>query len=523
MSAHMATAPHKDTGQFMTHLFVSILPLFIHYLVSHLLKLSPVDRYDIAKLFWSPPPPGIQKRSRSPTLASRGHRRRPARTIDRTNIVSARMEATKTRKHGRWRSYLFPFLWRAYQVGCCVEVVLRRFVGWLRILRHPVQWWTTRHLALQADRPRRVLQTRFDSDSFAVGVDNHASRCMGNDKRLFENLTLARAAQRVGGISKGLAIEGKGTLVLDVNDDTGKPHRIKIPNSLYLPELRMCLLSPQHWAQEAGDNYPLPNGTRMENTAHNCVLVWGQGKHVKTIPFDPATNTPIFYTSPSTSSYRAFVNTFMACEAPYFERERVLHVPRRRHLDGTPPPPEEFVAEENLNVKEGFRVGEGAIGADDDTVPAGNLPPPPELAPHQDLHQRDALSFDPSPLLRDDEEYSLSAPDDQAKLMRWHYHLGHLPFGRLQQLARNGGIPKKLADVRPPRCAGCLYGAMTKEPWRTKQRHEETHPVFAATKPGKCVSVNHMQLLEPGFYGQAKGGLTKTRYRNATVFVDHYS
>ena len=81
---------------------------------------------------------------------------------------------------------------------------------------------------------------------------------MGNDKRLFKNLMLVRAAQRVGGISKGLAIEGKGTLVLDVNDDTGKPHSIEIPSSLYLPGLRMCLLSPQHWAQEAEDNYPLP-------------------------------------------------------------------------------------------------------------------------------------------------------------------------------------------------------------------------------------------------------------------------
>jgi hypothetical protein len=32
-----------------------------------------------------------------------------------------------------------------------------------------------------------------------------------------------------------------------------------------------------------------------------------------------------------------------------------------------------------------------------------------------------------------------------------------------------------------------------------------------------------MQSTEPGFYGQAKGALTKTRYRNATIFVDHYS
>jgi hypothetical protein len=32
-----------------------------------------------------------------------------------------------------------------------------------------------------------------------------------------------------------------------------------------------------------------------------------------------------------------------------------------------------------------------------------------------------------------------------------------------------------------------------------------------------------MQSTEPGFYGQAKGTLTKTRYRNATIFVDHFS
>jgi hypothetical protein len=86
---------------------------------------------------------------------------------------------------------------------------------------------------------------------------------MGNNRRWFKNLVIAHAAQRIRGISKGLAIKGKGTLVFDVNDDTDKPHRIKIPNSLSLPGLKMCLLSPQHWAQEARDNYPLTHGTRM--------------------------------------------------------------------------------------------------------------------------------------------------------------------------------------------------------------------------------------------------------------------
>ncbi len=31
-----------------------------------------------------------------------------------------------------------------------------------------------------------------------------------------------------------------------------------------------------------------------------------------------------------------------------------------------------------------------------------------------------------------------------------------------------------------------------------------------------------MQSTEPGFYAQAKGALTKTHYRNATIFVDHF-
>jgi hypothetical protein len=250
---------------------------------------------------------------------------------------------------------------------------------------------------------------------------------MGNNKHIFENLVLTRTAQRVGGTSKGLAIEGKGTLVVTINDDNGKPHRIKIPNSLYLPGLRMCLLSPQHWVQEARDNYPLPNGTRMENDAHSCKLFWGQGRFVKMIPLNDATNTPIFYMSPLTTGYRAFVHTFQALEAPFLSREHVLQLPGRRWLDcSVPPPPEEFVAEENINYKKTTTGNEGVVRADDDTVIAGNLPPPDEA--HPDAIHCQALTFDPSPPLAKEDEYSLSAPDDQAELMRWHYRLGHKPF-----------------------------------------------------------------------------------------------
>ena len=90
---------------------------------------------------------------------------------------------------------------------------------------------------------------------------------MANAPHLFEDLQLTDDAGDVKGIGNGLAIEGKGTFKFLLEDDQGKIHTIKIPNSLYLPGLKQCLLSPQHWAQEAGDGQ-----TWMGNFKRECVL-----------------------------------------------------------------------------------------------------------------------------------------------------------------------------------------------------------------------------------------------------------
>ncbi len=128
----------------------------------------------------------------------------------------------------RWHTYLFVALWLTFQVGCCVVAMLHTAIKWVHAIR-----WPAPHkirLALHANcHPALANDVRFDSNLFAVGVDNHASRCMGNNKRLFDNLILARTLHRVEGISKGLAIQGKGMLVINIKDDNGKPHRIKIP------------------------------------------------------------------------------------------------------------------------------------------------------------------------------------------------------------------------------------------------------------------------------------------------------
>jgi hypothetical protein len=134
---------------------------------------------------------------------------------------------------------------------------------------------------------------------------------MANAPHLFEDLRLNKDKGQVDKLNSGLDIAGQGTFKFSITDNNGKSHAIKIPISLYVPKLRMCLLSPQHWAQEAGDKQ-----TWKENYSDRCVLNWKGGK--KTVPFQPMTNVPVFYMAPSSCSCHAFAATFKAMEAPYF-------------------------------------------------------------------------------------------------------------------------------------------------------------------------------------------------------------
>jgi hypothetical protein len=199
-----------------------------------------------------------------------------------------------------------------------------------------------------------------------------------------------------------------------------------------------------------------------------------------------------------------------------------LQYPGRHLMDDEPAfAPEEFVAEENLNFDKEESV-DGGVESDDEMVKTSNLPAPHEEEIPSDAICRGPLTFNSSPPPEEGEDVHLAAANDQAELMRWHYRLGHLTFAKLKQLALNREIPKKLAKVTPPKCAGCLFGAMTKIPWRGKET-KASHEVFIATKPGECVSVDQMASTEVGFFVQMKGKLTKRCYRCAMIFVNHCS
>ncbi len=229
-----------DTGQeIATYLLLHLILIVIYQLVFLAIPEDPILLRILANTL---------VKTAAWRLRGHPHGARPKKTKcfkkPKKNLISEKQDIQDMTIKNKLPTYLVPALFAALKVGCRIEAKLRRFQCPLK--RAP------QSLALQSaflDDP----VVRFNLDSFSIGIDNHASRCMANAPHLFKNLHLTNDAGEVNGIGKGLAIKGKETFRFLLEDGNEKTHTIKIPNSLYLPGLKQCLLLPQHWAQEAGD------------------------------------------------------------------------------------------------------------------------------------------------------------------------------------------------------------------------------------------------------------------------------
>jgi hypothetical protein len=109
-----------------------------------------------------------------------------------------------------------------------------------------------------------------------------------------------------------------------------------------------------------------------------------------------------------------------------------------------------------------------------------------------------------------------------AEMLWFHHKFGHISFARLQEMAKVGIIPKRLAKCPIPTCSACLYAKAIRGKWRgkTANNSDEARKPF---KPGECVSVNQLKLPTPGLIAQLSGFLTIKIYGYVTVYLDHAS
>ena len=108
------------------------------------------------------------------------------------------------------------------------------------------------------------------------------------------------------------------------------------------------------------------------------------------------------------------------------------------------------------------------------------------------------------------------------ELLRFHHQFGHVSFLKLQQMAKLGTIPKRLATCPVPACSACLYAKAIRCKWRSRTTNNQEEASKPA-RPGERVSVDQLVSPTPGLIAQMTGFLTNKRYKYATVYVDQAS
>lgn len=340
-------------------------------------------------------------------------------------------------------------------------------------------------IAAQASDAMEDIHFSYDTDAGLVGVDNRCSACISHDSDDF--IGPLEDSNRVIKGYGGTRTTGvkTGTIKWQWEDDQGQVHSHVIPNSYYVPSGKVRLLSPQHWAKERNKNNKRDKDAGEKTNHKEVQLQWANGQHTKTIPLDPNNNVATFRLAPGFTKFQAFCVEIKNDDKDPITLETIV-----TDDEGDDIPEREKYTTHDL---------QGPVKKKDQL--------PNVVEDEEDV--------------ADDEE-ERQPTHHTAEMLDYHYRFAHISFKRIQDMARWGILPRRLAKCPIPICTACMYGKATKRPWRQKSsrnRDESSKP----KQPGECVSVDQMHSPTPGLVAQVSGTLTTKRYKVATIFVDQYS
>ena len=282
-------------------------------------------------------------------------------------------------------------------------------------------------------------------------------RTISNNKDKFLDLR-PLAKTYLAGVGGKVPIEGIGTLLWQIEDDSGIKHKITIKDAYYCSQAPLRLLCPQQWASQREKELGPEHNTSFTTKAHYSRLSWSE--FALTVPHDDKTNLPLWRTAPG---YHQVVMN--AATTPTLTPEAAV------------------VSDDEASVEEQQQV---------DRVEPQTVKFP--FDSHEEITRK----------THQHEEVTVSSKD-QLELLRIHNKLGHVSFKLLKNMAKQGLIPAMLANIDPPKCPSCIYGKQTKRPWRTKAKPT---PIGGRkpTNPGDCVSVDQLLSKTPGLSLKSKDG-----------------
>jgi hypothetical protein len=368
--------------------------------------------------------------------------------------------------------------------------------------------------------PMRENVSMFDTDAAKIGIDNRCSACISYDINDFDGPVrkVNRAIRGFGGERTFNVYQG--TIVWKWCDNEGVIHRFRIPNSYYVPDGKVRLLSPQHWAKtQVGTSIKkLRDGTGETTTAEKAVLFWNEGNNKLDVKMGLEDNVATFYLAPGFNKFAMF------CQVISKDYNDLQHNP--------------------LMAEDSQVVSDDEDDADDDV-----LPPVTKATPRTSLWSRltglpiskqsamkEQSTAEDSPTMTTfnlngpstskpvviEEEEDKQPTTEASELLRYHHRFGHISFAKLQNMAKQNIIPRRLANCNVPACTACLFAKATRKRWRDKRRKDWTG-MRTSTRPGEVVSVDQLVSPTPGLVAQLTGKLTTKRYKYATVYVDQFS
>ncbi len=377
--------------------------------------------------------------------------------------------------------------------------VIDRFTWGIARARMNRRWLFSFNATLIYEAQHETTKERevtFDTDSDAIGIDNRCSACISHKAEDFVG-ELKRSERAIKGFAGSITRKVMvGTLLWSWLDDQGCVHEFLIPNSYYVPHGGVRLLSPQHWAQtrkrrerELSNGLP---GTGEYTGAEQCVLFWDQKKYTRTIDIDKSgTNVATMRMAPGFNKFHAFCVEAGIDDDWKYDACPIIASQHEVTDD------EKSQADEDVEMEDADADQHG-----DDEVWTDERPREFNLAgPDTEEARVEA----PKVIVDEEDRGSRTATSE---LLQQHYKFGHISFEKLQKMAEQGILPKRLAKCNVPSCSACLYAKATRRQWRNKTR-QNANKRGEPLKPGDVISVDQMVSQTPGLIAQMTGFLTK--------------
>ena len=158
----------------------------------------------------------------------------------------------------------------------------------------------------QAQDDRWVNELDVEEGSGRIGIDNRASACISHSLDDFTG-PMREVHRTIKGFGGTRTMGTKmGTIIWRWMDDQGRVHRHTIPNSYYIPEGKVRLLSPQHWAQTRKNKVEKEQVT-ARTTYDKVILMWGKERYKLTVPLGMSDNVATINMAPGYSKCDVFL------------------------------------------------------------------------------------------------------------------------------------------------------------------------------------------------------------------------